>query len=153
MEAYIIIISAAITAIAIAYKIVNNLKDNANSLKVFPMVARDGNYVLSFPVVGNDSSIDPVDAVKVYLNVFGVNVDDIESFLIISESDIVDWGMILQSIIKQEDLGELDYSSLTDIRLSDMVVIKCHVELPTPIIADIEFDTNYKINVIRHDTV
>lgn len=148
MEAYIIIISAAITAIAIAYKIASNLKNTTTTFKTFPMVVKDGNYVLSFPVgIPNDSTIDPVDSVKVYLNVKNINENDFESFKIIS--NVVDWVQILQGVM--QGVEQTSYTS--NASLINVVLIECRIELPTPIMADIEFDTNSKINITRHDTI
>lgn len=149
MEKYIIIISAVITAIAIAYKIANKLNGNT---KMFPMVINDGNYVLSFPInssnqSGNDGYINPINAIKVYFKIKSISIDDIESFTLIL--NFIDWNNILQSIIKQEDLGEIDYSKLTDVSLSNIVVIQCNIESEPIITADILFNTNSKINIIK----
>lgn len=141
MEAYIIIISAAITAIAIAYKILNNLKANVNN---FPMVIKDGNYVLSFPFdKPNDATIDPINSIKVYFKIKQINSKDINNFSIISNN--IDWNDILDSIINKKELIEKSY--LSENKLFNIVVIECKVESIPSIMAEIQFDTDNNIKI------
>ena len=137
MEAYIIIISAAITAIAIAYKIANNLKDNTS---IFPVVAKDGNYVLSF---SNSTTIDPVSAIKVYLKVKKINSKDISNFTTISNN--LDWQRIVEDIINKKELNQTRY--LSNLPLFNNVIIECKVESTPPIMAEIQFDTSNNITI------
>lgn len=148
MEAYIIIISAGITAIAIAYKIASSVKKNTEGVKMFPIVAKDGNYVLSFPFdikndLNNEGSIDPVKAVKGYLEIKKIDNNDIEAFKTISS--LLDWQDIILNIIKNTNVEDINYSDLTNERLTNMVLIECVIELPTKKVVDLEFDCNFTI--------
>ena len=147
MEAYIIIISAAITAIAIAYKIATNLKNNTTGFKTFPMVMTDGNYVLSFPISSSTTSgsIDPVNAVKVYLKVKEIGSMDIDSFVTIASS--INWHSIIDGIINNTEIEQLDYSFINDVRLFNSVAVECSIESEPSIKADILINTDLTINI------
>ena len=128
MEAYIIIISAAITAIAVAYKIATNLKDNANSFKAFPIVVKDGNYVLSFPMdipnkESNHGAVDPVVTSKGYLTIKQINQNDVAPFTIMASS--IDWGLLIKNII---DGNEIDYDCPVKEVLENHILIECTTE-------------------------
>jgi hypothetical protein len=150
MEAYIIIISAAITAIAIAYKIANNLKNNTEGFKTFPMVMTEGNYVLSFPIVSSNTrnGINPVNAVKVYLRVKEIDSIDINAFTELASS--INWHSIINSIINKTEIEQLDCSLIGNIKLLNAVIIECSIELELPIKADILINTDLTINIINN---
>lgn len=150
MEAYIIIISAAITAIAVAYKIATNLKDSAKDIKIFPMVLRDGNYVLLFPVVASNTEkgINPVNAVKIYLRIKEINSIDIDIFTKLASS--LNWYSIINNIINKTEIEQLDYSLTGNIKLLNSVIIECSIELELPIKADILINTDLTINIINN---
>jgi hypothetical protein len=142
MEAYIIIISVAISAIAIAYKISNNIKNN----NIIPFVIVDGVSGISFPVgVPNDISLD-INANNrkyAYLKIKEINPKDIKNFSTISNN--IDWQSILENILNKKDLVTKSYFS--DIQLYNVVIIECLIECETPIMAEVQFLTDNSIKI------
>jgi hypothetical protein len=145
METYIVIISAPIGAITIAYKIATNIK----SIGYIPIVKMDGDFGISFPVgVPNDVSVernvDLQNLSKIYLKVKEINSLDINNFNTISNQ--FDWQSILDNILNKIELTKESY--LSDIKLFNDVVIECKVESTPSIMAEIQFNTYNNIKII-----
>jgi hypothetical protein len=144
METYIIIISAAISAIAIAYKISTKIK----SSNIIPFVIVDGISGISFPVgVPNDSSIngsvDTHNSIKGYFKIKQINNIDINNFITISYN--IDWQRLLENILSKKDLVDERY--LSNVKLFNVVIIECLVESKMPIMAEIQFHTDNSIKI------
>jgi hypothetical protein len=142
METYFVIISAGIFAIAIAYKIATNLRDNANTFKAFPIVAREGNYVLSFPVITSNESINPVVTGKVYLTIKQINENDVAPFAIMASS--IDWGLLINNMINN---NEIDYDCPIKESLENHILIECTTE--TLGVIKLKVNANGKISKIN----
>ena len=121
--------------------------NNTNSSKIFPVVVKDGNYVLPFPFAPNDT-IDPVNSVKLYLKVKEINIDDIDS--IIKIIGILDWYSLLLNIIQNKEIDQLDSKLLEDIKLSSRILLEYRTEPNINVF--IEINTDLKIKIIKNET-
>lgn len=132
MEAYIIVITTAITAIAVAYKIATDYQE-----KMY--IIRRGSYQMSNINVGSGVSCN------VYLKLKAIEDEDIIIFN--NMINTLDWKPIIDSIINMGELTEIEYT--TQVQLSGKVIIECRIELPIPILVDIKFGIDNKINITK----